>query len=369
MGPKRNGTPDVLGGPLDDEIGLEVVMGKSSAVLVDSEFFWNGYDELAAEDRVFVQQKTQEARAGFRKTLGDVVATGKALQAIKDRLPYGTWGGWLATEFAGSEAEAQGVMRIARQFGDLPAGAQISPSALALLAAPSVPQEVREEVIQMAMEEPVTVIETRQQIAAAAALARNAEADRKRMAVEVVMQWLMERSTEKSRADALMGWETPRWWNTLKLYVEEAGLEKSEVRSAVSYVKQNLAALSAQWGSAVTEKQAERVARDEGVWNGATGGGSASSSPERSHGSGKREPAASSEDEEERAPKARDTWEYLDVMWDGVIDDLWSRRVVLGSITSVEGAIEVSLSDGGALAFRPAESGGKPVIQWRYARR
>ena len=72
--------------------------------------------------------------------MGNVIATGKALIAIKDRLPYGAWSGWLATEFAGSEGTAQGAMRIARQFEELPAGVMISPSALALLAAPSVPQ-------------------------------------------------------------------------------------------------------------------------------------------------------------------------------------------------------------------------------------
>ena len=60
MGTKRNGTPDMLGGPQEGEIGLEVVMGKSSAVVVASEFYWNGYDDLSTEDRVFVQAKTQE---------------------------------------------------------------------------------------------------------------------------------------------------------------------------------------------------------------------------------------------------------------------------------------------------------------------
>ena len=41
---------------------------------------------------------------------------------------------------------------------------------------------------------------------------------RKQMVVGVVMQWLMERLTTKNRLDALAGWATPRWWNTLRLY-------------------------------------------------------------------------------------------------------------------------------------------------------
>ena len=61
------------------------------------------------------------------------------------------------------------------------------------------------------------------------------------------------------------------------IYVNDAGLnDKGEMRSAVVYVGVHLEALCAQWGSAVTEKQAERAARDAETWGGEGGSGASS---------------------------------------------------------------------------------------------
>lgn len=107
------------------------------------------YDELDSETRVVVEQRTEEIRDLVRKTAQDIYRIGEKLIQVKGRLPHGQFGPWLDEEFGWSNRTAQQFMSVPRSFksenfSDLDAGT----SALYKLAAPSTPEEARQEAIQ-----------------------------------------------------------------------------------------------------------------------------------------------------------------------------------------------------------------------------
>lgn len=111
-------------------------------------FQYGGLDDSTRE---FVEDRTERIRGLIQRSAQDIVAIGIALQEVKERLPHGQFGAWLAAEFDMSERMAQNFMRVAdcfksANFADL----SIAPSALYLLAAPSTPDEAREEAIERA---------------------------------------------------------------------------------------------------------------------------------------------------------------------------------------------------------------------------
>ncbi len=81
------------------------------------------------------------------------IEIGRRLTECKKRLGHGQWGTWLDREFRWSDRQALNFMRVyelveskSENFAEL----QISVSALYLLAAPSTPPEVRDEIIERA---------------------------------------------------------------------------------------------------------------------------------------------------------------------------------------------------------------------------
>ena len=108
------------------------------------------YNELDCETRIVVQQKTGEIKSLLGKTALSIVAIGRKLIEVKGKLNHGLFGSWLDQEFAWSEDTAERFTRVARRFKDNPQIAEFAPSALYLLSAPSVPDEVREEATKKA---------------------------------------------------------------------------------------------------------------------------------------------------------------------------------------------------------------------------
>jgi phage N-6-adenine-methyltransferase len=111
------------------------------------------YERLDSETRVVVEQRTEEIRELVRKTAQDIYRIGEKLIQVKDRLPHGQFGSWLEEEFGWSKRTAQQFMSVPRsfkseKFSDLDAGT----SALYKLAAPSAPEEAREEAIERSRE-------------------------------------------------------------------------------------------------------------------------------------------------------------------------------------------------------------------------
>lgn len=89
-------------------------------------------------------------KALMRRTAQDIIEIGRRLIEVKARLGHGQFGAWLATEFEWSQDTATRFMNVAARFSNIPQIAEFAPSALYLLAAPSTPDEVREEALERA---------------------------------------------------------------------------------------------------------------------------------------------------------------------------------------------------------------------------
>jgi hypothetical protein len=109
------------------------------------------YATLDMESRIVVRQRTDEIRTLLRRTAQDIVDIGGKLADVKARLGHGQFGAWLEQEFQWQERTARNFMAVhdrfkTANFADL----AIAPSALYLLASPSVAEETTQAVIQRA---------------------------------------------------------------------------------------------------------------------------------------------------------------------------------------------------------------------------
>lgn len=109
------------------------------------------YGTLDAETRIVVQQKTGEIRDRIKRTASDIMEIGERLIDIKERLGHGRFAEWLQIEFEWSDRTARSLMSVAEafksaNFSDL----NIAPSAMYVLAAPSVPEEARQQAVALA---------------------------------------------------------------------------------------------------------------------------------------------------------------------------------------------------------------------------
>lgn len=123
------------------------------------------YDSLDSEQRIVVQQRTGEIKERLRRSAQDIWEIGQKLADVRSRLKHGQFDVWLKAEFGWSRRTAYNFINVFEAFGERANLAQISiaTSALYLLAAPSTPQEMREEVLQRAKEgEAITHKELRQ---------------------------------------------------------------------------------------------------------------------------------------------------------------------------------------------------------------
>jgi len=111
------------------------------------------YDRLDSETRVVVEQRTEEIRDLVRRTAQDIYRIGEKLIQVKERLPHGQFGPWLDEEFGWSKRTARRFMHVANHFKtDTVSDLEASNRALYKLAAPSAPEEAREEAIERSRE-------------------------------------------------------------------------------------------------------------------------------------------------------------------------------------------------------------------------
>lgn len=112
------------------------------------------YEVLDAEQRIVVQQRTGEIRERLRRSAQDIWEIGQKLADVRSRLKHGQFDVWLKAEFDWSRRTAYNFINVYEVFGERANLAQIdiATSALYLLAAPSTPQNVRDEVMQRARE-------------------------------------------------------------------------------------------------------------------------------------------------------------------------------------------------------------------------
>lgn len=127
----------------------QMITGRPAAAMVQLGFDYSQIDEGVRDE---VRDAAQKIRAYSESLKGSIIAIGKRLIQVKGMLPDGQFGGWIDAEFQLSQRMAQNLMNVARVYGDRP-GEIISPlsdTVLYLLAAPSTPDEAREEVEQAA---------------------------------------------------------------------------------------------------------------------------------------------------------------------------------------------------------------------------
>lgn len=104
-------------------------------------------DLIRAE--TILAQNAEVIRALGKRVVGDVIEIGRRLSECKDIAGHGNWLPWLDREFGWTLQTAHNFINVyeatgkSQKFGDL----NLPVSSLYLLAAPSTPEEARQEVI------------------------------------------------------------------------------------------------------------------------------------------------------------------------------------------------------------------------------
>lgn len=109
------------------------------------------YAALDPDTGKYVRDRARCIHALARVTAQNIVEIGQHLTDVKARLPHGHFLDWIDREFAWSERHARNYMMVHDRFKTANFSAlDIDVSSLYLIAAPSVPQPVREEVLDRA---------------------------------------------------------------------------------------------------------------------------------------------------------------------------------------------------------------------------
>src|SRR5205807_2289524 len=106
------------------------------------------YTALDTEVQDFVKVRATDIHRRLKRTAEDIIAIGQALIEVKARLEHGQFGNWLQSEFGMTDRHARNFMNVAGRFADKTETVSDLPATvLYLLAAPSTPDEIVEQVI------------------------------------------------------------------------------------------------------------------------------------------------------------------------------------------------------------------------------
>jgi hypothetical protein len=107
------------------------------------------YGSVPEEHRAFVIERTERIHNLARMTATGIVQIGQYLTEVKDRLRHGQFLEWIEREFAWKQRTAYRFMGVYRnvKVANL-ANLEIDVSALYLIAEPSTPEPVRDEIIR-----------------------------------------------------------------------------------------------------------------------------------------------------------------------------------------------------------------------------
>ncbi len=105
------------------------------------------YEALTVEQRNLVMQRTGEIQERLQRSAQDIWEIGQRLADVRAQLKHGQFEAWVKAEFEWSRRTAYNFINVYETFGERANLAQIdiATSALYLLAAPSTPDELREE--------------------------------------------------------------------------------------------------------------------------------------------------------------------------------------------------------------------------------
>lgn len=100
------------------------------------------YDQLPQTIRDAVRRSAITIKPRLKRAAEDIFVIGQELQAVKDRLPHGSYTDWLDVEFGLSERMAQRFVSVSERLGGKSDKLSVlPPSTLYLLAAPSTPDQ------------------------------------------------------------------------------------------------------------------------------------------------------------------------------------------------------------------------------------
>jgi hypothetical protein len=110
------------------------------------------YGQLDDVTGQFVRNATKAIQQLGKQTVESIVAIGRHLTEVRERLPHGQWGPWLRSEFGWSDRTARRFMDShalikSANLSDLPRLLELPPSSLAQLGAPSTPEPARQSVL------------------------------------------------------------------------------------------------------------------------------------------------------------------------------------------------------------------------------
>ena len=117
---------------------------------------------IPSDNRILAKHAAAIRRLG-KRVVADVIEIGRLLTECKRTCRHGNWLPWLDREFGWTDDTALNFMRVyelskSRNFRDL----SLPLSGLYLLAAPSTPQEARDEIIERAQAgEKIPVVEAK----------------------------------------------------------------------------------------------------------------------------------------------------------------------------------------------------------------
>ena len=115
-----------------------------------SAFDYASLDQTTAR---FLLQETKEIKTLMKRTVEGIIETGERLQKVKKRLKHGEFMTWIEKEIKCHYSTALHFMRVWETFGEHKeqiANVGINVSVLYLLSAPSMPEQLRTEIIEMA---------------------------------------------------------------------------------------------------------------------------------------------------------------------------------------------------------------------------
>lgn len=361
MTPQPRPTPNILAGGANPPVNeLALLLGPGAGTV---ELNWDGYDQLPDADRVQMVNLTAEIKAVKQRTDTGLFEQGRLLAEAKQRLPFGQWGRYLEMEYAYSIDVADRLVAIYKHFGQIPRLAESSSrSALAMLAAPSVPEPARAEAIQRAEAgETITIQRAKEIIAEHQPPEPEPVQTPQALALAAVRAWLRDRPAA-FRDDALRNWNVPPYSNTIRDYI--AGLPKEAVKAAVTYLRSHPEAYAEPAPAPENRKNPA-----ENIGNGGT----------RANGSNGSRPSASSrphtqaprDEDGEAPPRPRATTGPVSLT-DGfevqaLANVLEGARIIPGGVASEDGRRLQIVTTAGTILLAAITEDGVPVLAWRMA--
>lgn len=107
------------------------------------------YAALPVDSALTARAAAERIKLRLKRTVEDIIEIGRELKAVKDELPHGQFLPWIAAEFEMSERTARDFMQVHERFGGKSAIiADLKPTILYALSAPSTPDSVIDKAIE-----------------------------------------------------------------------------------------------------------------------------------------------------------------------------------------------------------------------------